>query len=232
MERKFKFSEQEYYHVYNRGVEKRDIFLDNKDRERFLKLLFLCNGSNRVIVKDLPQGRPLGEVDRGEKLVDIGVYCLMPNHFHILIKEIKSGGVTKFMSKLSTSYSMYFNSKYKRSGALFQGKFGAGQINDDNHLKYLFAYIHLNPIKIIDPLWKEKGINNLALSKKFLQEYKYSSYCNYTEQGHSENIILTKESFPDYFEDDSGFDYFIDQWLNYKEIYNPQGRPLGEVIHK
>ena len=91
------------------------------------------------------------DLPRKETLVDIGAYCLMPNHFHLLIRETAEGNISRFMLKLQTGYPMYFNKKYQRTGALFEGKFKAKHITNDNHLKYLFAYLHLNPVKITDP---------------------------------------------------------------------------------
>jgi len=93
-----------------------------------------------------------------------------------MIKEVSEKGISLFMHKLLTAYSMYFNIKRQRTGALFQGRYKARHIDNDNYLKYLFAYIHLNPIKIIQRNWKEKGIENLNGAKKFLRGYKYSSY--------------------------------------------------------
>ena len=82
MERKFNFAEGEYYHIYNRGVDKRDIFLDEADRKRFQRMLYIANGNKPVVYK-LIQGRPLELVEKGESIVAIGAYCLMPNHFHL-----------------------------------------------------------------------------------------------------------------------------------------------------
>ena len=178
MQRKFVFSIGEYYHIYNRGVEKRDLFLDNSDRDRFMRLLYVSNGTNPVALKD-SRGRPLGDIQRGEQLVHIGAYCMMPNHFHILVKEIADGGITKFMSKLSTAYSMYFNKKSDRKGSLLEKPFRAKHADSDEYLKYLFSYIHLNPVKIVEPKWKETGISDASGAKQYLLGYKYSSYHDY-----------------------------------------------------
>ncbi len=141
--RNITFSVEEFYHIYNRGVDKRDIFLDDEDRDRFIRLLFVCNSFKPLIYKDV-RGFSFYEFDKGEEMVAIGAYCLMPNHFHILIREIKEGGTVKFMSKLLTSYSSYFNRKYDRTGTLFEGAFKASHLNRDEYLKYIFSYIHLN----------------------------------------------------------------------------------------
>ena len=217
MERKFNFSIEEFYHIYNRGNGKMNILLNKRDRERFMLLLFVCNNVDHVVIKDLPQGLPLGKIKRGETLVDIGVHCLMPNHFHLLLHEKIEGGITKFMSKLSTAYSMYFNKKYERTGGLFEGTFKAEHADHDNYLKYLFAYIHLNPIKLIELNWKEVGIKNKKSVKKYLKEYKYSSYVDYLGEDREEKLILNKEAFPEYFKEFKDFEDFIDEWIDYNE---------------
>lgn len=110
MNRQFKFSIDEFYHVYNRRNDKNLLFLSDHDKDRFVKLLFLCNSKTPVVSKDF-QGatlETLGTIERGETLVDIGAYCLMPTHFHLLVKEKIENGTSLFMKKLSTGYSMFF----------------------------------------------------------------------------------------------------------------------------
>lgn len=217
MERKIVFAPGEYYHVYNRGVEKRDIFLSDGDRLRFQRLLYIANGDNAVVYK-LIQGLPLDKIERGNQICSIGAYCLMPNHFHILLKETREGGISKFLAKLTTSYSMYFNTRHKHSGALFQGVFKAEHVGRDEYLKYLYAYIHLNPVKLIEPEWKEKGIRDLVKAKKHLEEYRYSSYEDYAVGRREVSAILTPEEFPDYFEKKQGdFMEFVEDWMRYNE---------------
>lgn len=212
MERSFDFSIDEFYHLYNRGNNKCDIFLDEGDRKRFVRLLFLCNSTKPMIYK-IVQGWPLNNIDVEEKLVDIGAYCLMPNHFHILVHERSEGGISVFMQKLTTAYSMFFNRKYTRTGSLFGGTFKATHVDTDEYLKYLFSYVHLNPVKLIDNKWKENGIKDRDKAKKYLREYVSSSYLDYIGVSREENVILSHDSFPDYFSDIIDFDDFIDEWL-------------------
>lgn len=212
MQRKFLFSIDEFYHIYNRGTDKRVIFMDNEDHERFVSLMFVCNSDKRVIFRDIPTGLPY-VFERGNTLVDIGAYCLMPNHFHFLVREKIDGGVTKFMSKLLTSYSMYFNKKYKRTGGLFEGCFKGKHADTDEYLKYLFAYIHLNPVKIIDPKWKELGISNRVEAKEYLAKYRYSSYSEYLGDLRDEGKILNRGAFPEYFAEVQDFEGFIKDWM-------------------
>jgi len=216
MDRKLNFSINEFYHIYNRGNNKSVIFLDDKDRKRFQKLMYLCNNTEPVVFKDF-QGIPISEIPKKGTIVDIGTYCLMPNHFHILLHEKIEGGVSRFLEKLSTAYSMYFNKKYDRTGKLFEGRFKATHLNNDNYLKYIFSYIHLNPIKIIDPKWKEDGIKNKNDSKKYLTSYTYSSYLDYMGTKREEELILNRSVFPEYFGDFKEFEQFIDEWLDFSK---------------
>jgi putative transposase len=220
MRRKFKFSIGEYYHVYNRGTDKRDIFTNQNDYNRFMVLLHLCNGTKSVDIGNLiREGRSFTElmsVVVNERLVDVGAYCLMPNHFHLLLREKQSDGISLFMKKLLTAYSMYFNNKHKRTGSLFEGRFKAQHANRDEYLKYLFAYIHLNPVKIFEPQWKKSGISDISKAKKFLDNYYYSSYADYQGIKRKEGVIITPESFPQYFSETPFKDY-ITSWLNFRE---------------
>lgn len=219
MQRKIDFSTGEYYHIYNRGTDKRTIFLDSHEYNRFKVLLYVCNSIEPVNISDhLKKGRSffeLFEIERGETLVDIIVYCLMPNHFHILIREKAEGGITKFMTKLSTGYSMYFNKKNKRTGVLFESRFKAKHIDSDQYLKYLFAYIHLNPVKIIDPKWKENGIADRITAQNYLKTYEYSSYSDYQGIERPEAKIINKEAGPAYFVTVEDFDNFVNEWLTF-----------------
>src|SRR3989344_5475351 len=106
--RKQSFAVGEFYHLYNRGTEKRKIFSDRRDYNYLLFLMYICNTKKSIKLRDVSK-----KFDREETIVNIGAYCLMPNHFHILIHEKIEGGISKYMLKLMTGYSMYFNKKHK-----------------------------------------------------------------------------------------------------------------------
>ncbi|MCK9352125.1 MAG: transposase [Candidatus Paceibacterota bacterium] len=216
MERKFNFSVDEYYHVFSRGVDRREIFSDKEDRERFLRLLYITNSSKSVRFTEISR-LPYPLMERGEPLAAVGAYCLMPNHFHLLLRETEENGISSFMKKLLTSYSMYFNKKNDRTGNLFESTFRAEHVDGDNYLKYLFAYIHLNPIKLIDSEWKKKGIINKKLAKEYLSSYEYSSYFEYTGKERDESLILCAKEFPEYFGNIHDFRDFINYWLTYRK---------------
>ena len=141
----------------------------------------------------------------------------MPNHFHLLIGEKIEGGISRFMQKLSIGYTMYFNKLRERSGALFQGKFKATHADNDRYLKYLISYIHLNPVKLIDPQWKENGIANRKKAEEYLAHYSVSSYLDYIGIQRSENRIISKDVLPEYFNSENNFKNTITDWLGYHE---------------
>ena len=135
MARNFEFAVGEYYHLYNRGTDKRDIFLHKGDYERFVGLLYLCNSEHPIHRSDY-QSSTLTDIFRikvPKRIVAVGAYCLMPNHFHILVKEIKPNGISSFMQKFSTAYTMFFNKKYERTGALFESRFRARHVDNDRY---------------------------------------------------------------------------------------------------
>lgn len=215
--RTISFAEGEFYHIYNRGTDKRTIFKDNSDYRRFMELLFLTNTTDSVNIRDIRKiTDSIYALERADMLVHIGAFCLMPNHFHILLTPAVDGGIQKFMLKLSTGYSMYFNKRYIRTGALFEGRFKSEHVHSDEYLKYLFSYIHLNPIKLIQPEWKESGIKDMLLAKKYLDTYHYSSFLDYRTQREESNI-LSRQAFPKYFEDKASIDSEILEWLTYKD---------------
>ena len=115
------------------------------------------------------------------------------------------------------SYSKYFNKKYNRTGSLFEGPFKSTHINNDNQAKYLFSYIHLNPVKLIDPNWKENGIINMDATLKHLDSYKWSSYLDYKGILRKEGKILEIEKFPEYFSNIGDFDSEVFSWLRFME---------------
>jgi putative transposase len=140
----------------------------------------------------------------------------MPNHFHILIKQEIEGGITKFMKKISTAYSMFFNIKYDRQGSLFSGRFKSKLVgSDDIYLKYLFAYIHMNPLSIGFSNWENEIMTDNQKMKNFLLSYKYSSYQDYLGVNRVEKVILNKEVFPDYFQVGESFEDFIQKYQGF-----------------
>ena len=145
--RKVPFVQKEYYHIFNRGTDKRDIFMDKYDVFRFLQSMkefnnveagndiFLINKSKKV-------GRSTS--NNNKKLVNIICYCLNPNHYHFILEQLVDGGISEFMRRLGSGYTKYFNEKYERSGVLFQGTFKAVHIETNKQLLHDSVYVGLN----------------------------------------------------------------------------------------
>ncbi|MBI2065460.1 MAG: transposase [Candidatus Zambryskibacteria bacterium] len=212
--RKVPFIQDEYYHVYSRGNDKRKIFHDHTDYNRFQKLLYLANSDKNFRLETI---KNVYEIERGDRLVFIGAYCPMPNHLHILIKQNSENGISKFMQKFLTGYSMYYNIKYERTGSLFEGKFKVEHLGNDGYLKYVFSYIHLNPVKLIYPDWKESGLGDKKRVLSFLSKYTYSSFLDYIMINRPENAILDRNEFPDYFPSKKHFENEILDWISYRD---------------
>ena len=145
------------YHIYNRGIDKRDVFTDSGDYKYFLHLL-------KVYLQDPKKTKRTVLLDDKHLYIrrnffgkiDLLCYCLMPNHFHFIIRQREASDITEFMKCLMTSYSMYFNIKHKRTGTLFQGRYKAVLVKDDNYILHLSRYIHMNPIPKRTVLLDEK----------------------------------------------------------------------------
>ncbi len=182
-----------YYHAYNRGVEKRDIFIDDQDYRVFLSFLksYLSPESGaksphpieETTGSRLVRVRPLKSFF-GE--VSLLAYCLIPNHFHLLVWQSHPHGMAKFIQALCTSYSMYFNKKYKRVGTLFQGPYKAALVDTDTYLLHLTRYIHLNPLELLTGSRPVKAV-----------AYPYSSYAHFL--GRKKAIWLHPEPVLEFF---------------------------------
>lgn len=212
--RKTIFAEGEYYHLYNRGVDKRVVFTDKQEYERFLAYLYYMNDAERTrLTDDLRLTLEAKPREKGWKpLVAIGAYCLMPNHFHLYATPCVEGGISKFMQRVQTAYTMYFNERHARSGALFQGTFKSQHVERENYAKYLFSYIHLNPAKLKDVKWKERKARDMKRLENFVAEYPYSSMGEYLRRDFK---ITNPEAFPEYFRTRSDFSAHITDWLSY-----------------
>src|SRR3989339_1450945 len=201
MYRKTPFAEKEHYHIYSRGVEKRKIFLNEKDYYRFTALLYIMNQNLPFRMDNFLQKNKLENIFEEEKekpLVSILSYCLMPNHFHLILYEHTENGISKFMGKLLTAYSMYFNKKYDRSGPLLTRPFRSEHISNESQYMYIFSYLHLNPLSIIEKRWKEDGIKDKKEAEEFLKKYQYSSYHDFLDNNRPESYILDFSLIPDY----------------------------------
>lgn len=201
MNRKISFTPSEYYHLYNRGVNKDKIFFSNNDWKYFQRLLYLRNDAEGHVRPSRSQKLPLGDIPVTKSLVDIQAYALMPNHFHLVLSEREAGGITTFMKRLSTSYSMYINNKYDRSGPLMCRPFRAKHVDSDEYMRWVISYIHLNPVAHLQADWEEEGIGRTHDIQQHLTEYLYCSYRDYYGPERDESVVLNKSSLPFFISD-------------------------------
>jgi len=176
----------EIFHVLNRGVDNREIFLDEEDYFRFIHNLFEFNDPSPVFNLSyyLNRLQSIDFVNRYIKkprklIVEILAFCLMPNHFHLLLRQREEGGLTKFMRKIGVGYANYFNQKYKRSGTLFQGRYKLVLVNSELHFVHLPYYIHFNPLDLTMPEWRKGEIQNYQKAVEILNSFRWSSHLDY-----------------------------------------------------
>ncbi len=161
-----------YYHVYNRGNNKQEIFYDDQDRFYFYQNMFIFN-SDATKYKDTRVLR-LATTRQGKPLARIVCYSFMPNHYHFLLEQLVDNGITEFMQRLGTSHTKYINERHGRSGSLFEGRFKAKLIDSDEYLLHLSRYIHTNPLDLYIPGWKDTKCR--VDGDRFLKQYRWSSY--------------------------------------------------------
>lgn len=185
------FASDEWYHCYTRGVDKRQTFQSQSDYQRFLQLLYLANSDMTLHRSDLKLSHAdIFSLPRGKQLVSVAAFCLMPNHFHLVLSEATEGGIPRFMQKVGTAYTMYFNIKNERVGNLFVKPFRSKHIGNDEYLQHVVQYIHLNPLEIFEPDWK-RGLAKISTSlEKKLRMYSYSSLTSYLNKRNAERAIL------------------------------------------
>jgi putative transposase len=179
------FYNEGYFHIYNRGVEKRDLFLDNDDRVKFLASITKIN-------------------DHFDPYVSIHSFCLMNNHFHFLVQQKQDVGISKFMQRLCNSYAKYFNKKRKRSGRLFEAPFKAKEIVTDEYFIHLSRYIHLNPIELV------RGGKLERL--RAIERYEWSSYGYFLDQAHIP--FVDKRKVMSFFKNMNDYRDFIHEWIH------------------
>ncbi len=225
--RKEQFVNDEIYHITLRGLDDNLIFKDVDDYYRGIFSIYEFNDSRPVSIKKrreireslknkIRRGRASADfIDERNRMVDVLTFCFMPNHIHLLLKQLKDGGINKFMVKVGTGYAGYFNRKYKRKGYVFQNRFHAVHIKNDEQLITVFIYIHANPISLIEPKWKEIGIKDPEKIIEFLENYKWSSYLDY----------IGKKNFPSVTErkfitelvgNEQRCKELVDNWVRYK----------------
>jgi putative transposase len=193
------------FHVLNRGVDKRTIFADDRDHMRFMQSLRLFNDTSTVrnIARRTDGASNLrGRTDDLRRLVDIHGWCLMRNHYHLLLSERVDGGLTKFIMRLNVGYAKYFNKRYDRSGTLFQGRSKKIHIDSDGYFLHILHYIHLNPLDfdVTTKDWRAGTLSSSKKSRRIVEQYRWSSYADYASKSPGSGITTT-ELFSDVFRD-------------------------------
>jgi putative transposase len=195
--RRVPFAVGEWYHCYNHGIEDRITFENTKDYFRFLELLYLANDELPLRHEDIDTYKfeEVLSVPRGKKLVAIGAFCLMPNHFHLVLKEVSEGGITAFMRKIGTAYTLYFNSQHNRMGNLFLKPFRSRHVSDDRYFQHLINYVHCNPIALYEPKWKTNHVVDPQFLGERIAAYPYSSLGAHNGVRTPTSAILDAEVF-------------------------------------
>ena len=190
----------EFYHTYNRGNDKRNIFTQAWDYKRFQKTFYYYQflGPKPSFSKFSKSELNLFRPDQNQKIVDIICYCLMSNHFHFLLKQLRDNGISTFLSQISNSYTKYFNTKYNRVGGLLQGTFKSVLVESDEQLIHTSRYIHLNPV-----------VSGLT---KDLNSYQWSSNPEYFG---GKGIICSLKEILDFFSSSKKYQEFVDAQIDY-----------------
>lgn len=202
--RKTEFANGEYYHIYNRGVDKRQVFMDDYDYKRFLISIILSNDIQDGLIdrwRNLKRSDPEASFQNFRRLslrkplIDIVAYCFNPNHYHIILGQLVERGIEIFMHRLGTAYTMYFNKRHKRSGSLFQGSFKAIHIDSNEYLLYLSAYVNKNYF-----------IHDLSKN-----EWNYTSLNEYENKINKEYAVCRPEIILNQFKDIKEYVEYVDK---------------------
>ncbi|MDO8461065.1 MAG: transposase [bacterium] len=209
----------QFYHIFNRGINKQPIFFGIRDYNRVMEILPFYSFANltlrfsKFLLLSHDQRNDFWESlqKQNKKLIEIISFCFMPNHFHLLLIQKMDNGISKFMSNFQNSYTRYFNTKYKKLGPILQGQFKAVRVEDDNQLLHLSRYINLNPYSS----FVVKEINDLL-------RYPWSSFSEYT--GESKSTICNKKPVLSHFKNIKEYEKFVLDQASYQ-------RELEKIKH-
>ena len=208
----------ELVHVMSRGVDRRKIFQSDKDHLRFISNLQAFNNTKPVenngyflFRKSIDiASRYIGK--EGEPLVSVHAFCLMPNHYHLLLSPLVDNGIPFFMKKLNIGYVKYFNIKNKREGALFQGRYKSVPITNEAHFIHIPYYIHCNPLDIRMREWRGRKIKSSKEALKFLNSYRWSSHLDYLGKPNFPSVTQ-RDFLLEYFGGIEGYREAMDKWI-------------------
>lgn len=203
--------EDSYYHIYNRGVEKRIIFSDERDYQRFLQTLYYYQFEGPKPAFSTRHRFQIKDFSNNPKIVEVTCYCLMPNHFHLLLKQVSENGISEFLGKVINSYTKYYNTRHNRVGPLFQGVFKAVLVENNFQFMHLSRYIHLNPYA-----------SELIKERDQLKLYTYSSYSHFI--GLEANKLCVNGTVLGLFKDRKDYQEFVEGHADY-------GREIAYIKH-
>ena len=227
---------QEFYHIVKRGVEQRKIFLDDDDHFRCVNSFLVFNDKNAAPWKFRPfwdkrSPRFLAQTDYlpKEPLVEIHTFTLMPNHFHLLVRQLVENGIQLFMQKFG-GFSQYFNRKYGREGGLFQDRYKIIHIKTEEQLMNTFVYICTNPLSLIEPGWKEWKVKNPSRAIKFLEkEYRWSSNWDYFGKKNFPQVT-SRKFFLELLGGREGVRKEIESWIKFKNEIFKSKEKLEKIV--
>jgi putative transposase len=220
----------ELFHVLSRGVDKRKIFLDDQDYLRFIHDLFEFNDQERVNTTfyrfhHQPQSNDIAsrkiKIERKPRklLVNIHAFCLMPNHYHFLLSSRVENGISRFMKKINMGYAKYFNQRYERKGTLFEGRYKSIFIKDEAHFIHIPYYIHLNPLDLITPEWRERELKDYKKAMDFLNSYRWSSHLDYLGK-HNFPSLTNRDFLSEFFGGSAEYGRSVKKWLNELAVFD------------
>lgn len=218
------FVNGEIYHIVNRAIEGRNLFQQISDYFRFIFCLYELNDKNLVRMEKRIKQRKKRKKERGstpsdsrEPLVEIIVFCLMPNHYHLVLRQLVDNGISLFMKKLGDSYVGYFNLKHDRKGrgSIFQGRFKAVHVKTNDQLMNLICYIFTNPVELLEKTWKETGVKNPEQAIKYLESYRWSSYLDCIGKLNFPSVIQ-RDFLLKIFGGSDTIKKFVEGWILYK----------------
>lgn len=193
-----------YYHIFNRGVDKRRIFQDAGDFQKFYEMLYLFNDSNysnprpEFLHNEVLLAGSERFKDDQNPFVSVISYCLIANHFHLFLLQRQDDGISKLLHKLGLAYGGYFNKKYARSGRLFETPYKMTEIKDESHFLHLPRYIHLNPLDESNIPWRDGSVEDWNNTQVILDKHPWSSHAVYMGSRQSLPIVdvsVVKELF-------------------------------------
>jgi len=232
------FENGKIYHVILRRMGEELLFQDQDDYFRMIFYLYECNTPKNILLRlqrekrkakklDQVRGQTSAQIVQREPLVEILAFCLMPNHIHLLLRQLRDKGISKFIQKVASGYATYFKLKYEiqLQGHFFQDRFTAVPIKDEDQLKIVSTYIHTNPISLIEPKWSEFKVKDPQRAFQFLKEYRWSSYLDYIGQKNFPSLTQ-REILHRLFQQPRNIEKSIEEWIQFKHQFKEDLKEL------